>query len=141
MAIELINPGERYFARHRFVLWFGAYGLTYVLVYANGLDGAIEEAAEFLAEHAPGHVMREWSDEHKDLIREVCEERGIAFPEGFEALEDDDKWAICETAEADLTRTESGFLTSYEWGIVAEDPDRAELLALARDRGGIKAWV
>lgn len=81
----------------------------------------MEVAAEYLADNAPGHIMVEWSDEHKELIREVCEERNIEFPKGFEALEDETKWEICAEAETDLTRTESGFLTSYEWGICDED--------------------
>lgn len=36
---------------------------------------------------------------------------------------------ILESAEADLTHTDSGFLTSYEWGISLEDPDAATLYA------------
>lgn len=126
-AVELVNPTDRDWTRHRYVMWFGACGATRLMVWANSLDDAIETAAEHLAEHAPGHVMSEWSEEHRELIREVCAERGVEFPAGFEALDDDEKYDICEEAEADLTRTESGFLTSYEWGIDLEDPTRAEL--------------
>jgi len=97
------------------------------MVWSNDLGAALETAAEWLAKYAPGHVMAEWSDEHRELISEVCEGKGIAFPEGFETLDDDAKWAITDEAEADLTRTESGLLTSYEWGISLEDPTRAEL--------------
>ena len=128
--IVLVNPAERDYARHSYVLFFGAYGDTHLMVWTDSLEDAIEECAAWLAEHAPGHVMREWSDEHKDLIREACQERGVEWPAGFEALDDERKWEICDAAEADLTRTESGFLTSYEWGISAEDPDRADLMAM-----------
>lgn len=126
-SVVLVNTWDQSWTRHRYVLSFGAYGSTNLMVWANDLDSAIEESAEYLAKHAPGHVMREWSDEHKDLVKEVCEERGVQWPEGFEALEDEQKGEICEQAEADLTHTESGFLTSYEWGISLEDPSRAEL--------------
>jgi hypothetical protein len=125
--VELVNPTDRNYTRHRFVLHFGAYGWTRLMVCADSLDDAIEIAAEHLAAYAPGHVMKMWGDEHKGLIKDVCEEKGIAFPDGFEALEDEVKNAICDEAEADLTRTESGFLTSYEWGVSLEDPTRAEL--------------
>jgi hypothetical protein len=125
--VRLVNPEDRNWTRHRYVLWFGAYGPTRLMVWANDLDSALEEAAEWLSEKAPGLIMKEWSDEHKDLIREVCEERGISFPEGFQAMDMETQWDIAEQAEADLTRTESGFLTSYEWGLDLEDPTRAEL--------------
>ena len=126
-SVTLVNPTDRDWSRHRFVLQFGAYGSTNLMVWANSLDDAIETAAEWLAEHAPGHVIPIWGEEHKDLIREVCSERGIEFPGGFEALDDETKYAICADAETDLTMTESGFLRSYEWTIAAEDPTRAEL--------------
>ncbi len=131
-CVELVNQDDRSWTRHRYVLWFGACAPTRLMVWANSLDDALEEAAEHLAEHAPGLVMKEWGDEHKTLVAEACAERGITFPVGFEKMEDDDtslvsKWEITDQAEADLTRTESGFLTSYEWGIDLEDPTRAEL--------------
>lgn len=87
--------------------------------------------------------MPEWGDEHKALVSEVCKERGVTFPEGFEVLLDDARegisdtaWDITARAEADLTRTESGFLTSYEWGVLAENPERAELKELIENWGG-----
>lgn len=141
--LNIVNPTDRDYARHTWILNFGCVGTTFLMIWANGIEDAIEIAADWLATNAPGHIMAEWSDEHKDLIREVCEERGIAFPEGFEALCKDardgvseDAWQICEEAEADLTRTESGFLTSYEWGIWAEDPERSEVLELVERLGG-----
>jgi hypothetical protein len=127
--IVLVNPSYRDWTRHNYVLWFGAVGTTVLRVWANSLDDAIEEAAGWLADHAPGHVMAHWGEEHIALVREVCEEEGIAFPAPGEAP-DAAFYESCERAEADLTYTESGYLTSYEWGILAEDPDRADLDAL-----------
>lgn len=126
-SVYLANPTDRHYTSHRFVLWFGAYGTTNVMVWADSLDDAIEVAAEFLADHAPGHITPNWGEEHKALVAEVCSEKGIEFPAGFDALEDEARYAICEQAEADLTLTESGFLTSHEWGIQLEDPTRADL--------------
>lgn len=125
--VYLVNPENRDYVSSRFILWFGAYGTTRLMVWENHLEDAIETAAEWLAKYAPGHIMPMWGDDHKELVKEACEDEGISFPEGFEALEDEKKWAICESAEADLTMTESGFLTSYEWGIDMENPTRAEL--------------
>lgn len=127
--LEVVNGSDRSWTRSSFVLWFGQCAPTFLLVFANGLEDALEEAAGWLADNAPGHIMEDWGDEHKALVREVCAEQEIAFPEGFEALENEEQWAIAEQAEADLTRTESGFLTSYEWGIALEAPDRKTLKA------------
>ncbi len=125
--VYLVNPEDASWTKHRFIMWFGAYGSTNLSIWSNSLDDAIETAGEYIAKHWPGMIMKDWGDEHKELVREACTESGVDFPAGFDALEDEAKWKICETAEADLTRTESGFLTSYEWGLNLEDPSRAEL--------------
>ena len=125
--VELVNPTDRSFTRHRFVLEFGAYGTTRLMVWADSLCDAVETAAEHLAKWAPGHIMPAWGEAHVALVKEACEEAGHSYPEGFEALEDEEKWEICASAEADLTLTESGFLTSHEWALGMEDPTRADL--------------
>ena len=45
-----------------------------------------------------------------------------------DAYEDERYQEAIQDAEADLTYTEAGFLTSYEWGIVFEDPTREQIL-------------
>jgi hypothetical protein len=91
-------------------LWhftFGAYGSTHVFVWAGpahrALDDALEEAASWLADNAPGHLSTD--EEMQELYDEAREELG----------DDADEDEIREQAEADMTYTESGYLTSYEW--------------------------
>ena len=138
--VVMINPTEREFytrgynANRRgygaYVLWFGTCGTTYVHVYADSLESALEECAGYLADHAPGHLMPFGGEEHTELLKEACEGHGIAFdPSRFCGVIDEEADAVLQDAEADLTYTESGFLTSYEWGIALECPTTAELYA------------
>lgn len=129
--IVLVNPqsGTHRYPETRWVLWFGAIGSTCLMVWADSLDDALEEAAGWLADHAPGHIMARWGEEHTALVKEACEEAGLAWPMP-EGADEEEYYRAFEEAEADLTYTESGYLTSYEWGILAEDPTRAELIEL-----------
>jgi hypothetical protein len=126
--LVLVNPSDKSWTRHRYVLSFGAVGTTHLLVWGNGLDDALEEAAEYLADNAPGHIMRHDSDELGELLNEAM---GELYPQydSFEALTSELQWACEEKATADLTHTEAGYLTSYEWFVTLEDPTRAELKA------------
>lgn len=124
----MINPTERTWHDHSFVLWFGAYGWTRLHVYASSIEHALEECGAWLAEHAPGLITKPGSDEYNDLMREACEESNLAWPvpDGIEDLEP--YWRAEESALTDHTRTESGWIASWEWGIGIEDPTTQELL-------------
>ena len=115
-----------------FDMQFGTFGTLHVIVFADsneGLEGAIEEAAALLADEAPGHIMEPDSEELADLYREAFSD---LFPEHEERMESTDSWfdmttdreqeQVREQAEADLTYTESGYLTSYEWGVAEVFP-------------------
>lgn len=122
-----INPRERdtYSRNSCFTFHFGAYGDTHVSVWAQAdhLEDALEIAAEWLADHAPGHLMPMYGEEHMSLIHDVCAEHGI-MPDQIAALEENDPerfHALCDEASEDLTYTESGFLTSYEWSVDESD--------------------
>jgi len=126
--VTMLNPTYKNYFRHSYVLWFGACAASYLHVYANSLDDALEECAAYLAEYAPGHIMKHGSEEHVALLKEACEEHGVEWdPDKFcgaiEPLAD----MVITDAEADLTYTESGFLTSYEWGISLENPTSTDL--------------
>lgn len=134
--IVVVNPVERSWTRNRYVLWFGACGPTRLMVWANGLEDALEEAAEWLAENAPGLIMTHDSEELRSLVREACEERGISYDDMPWRGDDDAQEAwndACDAATVDHTYTESGWIPSWEWGICLEDPTRAELLEYAAD--------
>lgn len=133
--VWIVNPSEReFYTNHRshrtlvksYVLEFGAYGGTHLLVYTDGLEDALEQCAGWLADHAPGHIMVHGSDEHITLIKEACEENGLTY-DGLRDQDEQRFYEMCEQAEQDLTYTESGFLTSHEWFISLENPDTETL--------------
>jgi hypothetical protein len=126
--IILVNPesGEpRYRSRERFVLWFGAYGATYLMVWADHLEDALEEAIDWIVEHAPGLLADEQVEE---AYRDAQKEHGCHNPEWPEWCEQ-----CGEEAEMDTTcfgHSGIHYLHSWEWGIVAENPSRDDLRAL-----------
>ena len=131
--IDVNKKSDRPWTRHNYVLWFGTCGATYLRVWANDLDSAVEIAAEWLLAHAPGHIMAHDDPELDVLRKEAAEELQIDLEVALADMRDGIGSEICvieEQAFADLTYTESGYLTSYEWGIVAEDPTRAQLADL-----------
>lgn len=127
-ALTIVNPSNRSWTSHRYVLSFGAVGTTHLMAYANSLEDALEECAEWLAKHAPGHIMPMYGEEHMALIHEQAEEHGLT-PEALQELDDDQRYDVEQDAVADMTYTEAGYLTSYEWFITLEDPSRAEIKA------------
>lgn len=94
----IANP-EAYSARCLFLFAFGAYGSTFVHVFmsSDDLSGALEVAAEWLVENAPG-VFTPEAD-----IRE-----GYTTDE-LEAIDDNGEHY------PDMTCTEAGWIPSYEW--------------------------
>ena len=134
------SQGIYRYPRHRYVLWFGSgYGpATNILVYADSLEAALGDAAQEIAERWPGLFTEpDYQDAFEDLQQDGTIPEGWTWamvssmhpdtPPG-RALQ-----AVMEHAEADLTYTESGWIASWEWGIVAEDPTRKELLAIAHE--------
>lgn len=134
--LVVVNPSDRDYQSHRFVLSFGAYGTTHLLVWGN-LDDALETAAEWLCEHAPGNVMLKGHGKDKrdpyldELMAETCTELGLEWPVpddidgGSDAMQP--YWDAEQQAYADLTECESCYLISYEWCITLADPSRDEL--------------
>ena len=110
--VALANPSDSNWARERYVLWFGACAPTYVMAWGH-LEDALEAAADWLEEHAPGQFC-------DDAVREEYE---LARAEG---LSEDEAQ---ERAEQDTMSVCSGnhYLTSWEWGIALENPSRATL--------------
>lgn len=141
--IVLVNPDNRDYTSHRYVLCFGAYGDTVLMVWANGLEDALEECGEWIADHAPGlfcddsvkDQFEELYEEYLSANRETCSCKGEEEPcEECTESARSDAW---EGSEEDTTRLDNGhYLPSWEWGIVAEDPDRKTMLSLlGRVRG------
>lgn len=107
---ELVNPSDKpgkYGREQLFRFGFGTVGTTFLLVWARGVDSGLEIAAGWLETNAPGHLMTHDSPEINELYAEAREELG----------EDADEEEVEQQATADLTYTESGYLTSYEWTV------------------------
>ncbi len=110
----IVNPVERAWTKSRFILWFGACGPTYLLVYANSLDDALDECVDWLVDHAPGQLADEQvHDEYNRLIAE-----GKSEEEAMEGA------AVDTTCAGNC----GNYLNSWEWGIAAENPTRAQLV-------------
>lgn len=88
-----------------FVLSFGAYLDHHVYVFSGAFDDALEIAAEWLKQEAPGL----FSDEPD--YKEAATELGL----DLETEDDNEQERIREKAETDMTYTESGWLLSWEW--------------------------
>jgi hypothetical protein len=109
-SILVANPFEKDFTRKRWVLYFGAVGTQYVLVFGGSLENALEEAAAALVDaNMPGYFIE---PEVEDGSTHDCPDGAEGYP-----------------CTCDLTYTESGYLPSWEWGIALEDPTREQLIA------------
>jgi hypothetical protein len=115
-TIVPVNPGDREWTNHRYILAFGAYGDTLLMAWANNLGDALDECVDWIADNAPGLLCDE----------AVHDEYRAAIAEGL------DEEAAQERATIDTTCAGNAghYLHSWEWSIAAEDPTRAEILAL-----------
>lgn len=121
--IHVANPSDKSWTRGRYLLWFGAHSATFVLAYANDLDSALEESAELLSREAPGlFVEPDYEHAENRPCEYVCGSCNLCMRHA-------------EDAEADLTHTESGYLASWEWGIVLENPSREFIISFHRGGG------
>ena len=102
------------------ILWFGAYGSTRLLVYARHLQDALDECIDWIAEHAPGLL---YNDQVAEAYQE-CIDQGMTQEQAWDESQTD---MTCAGNCGD-------FIASWEWGIVAEDPSPAEIAAIHHDR-------
>jgi hypothetical protein len=122
--MHLVNPSECSAGEKLFLFQFGAYGTTFALAWGYGIEEALENAAAWLKDNAPGlFTDLDLDDARQDLARD----RGVDAA----SLSDEDVYTYAET---DLTYTESGYLASWEWS--AADASKA-LVSVARAVFGI----
>lgn len=124
--IILVNPENRDYTRYRgndsrgscFVLCFGAYGWTKLMVWENNLQDALDTAVDWIAEHAPGLLC----------TNEVNTAHNEAMASG---MTEEEAW---DSSEIDVTRAGNcgDCISSSEWGISLENPTRAELVDFLR---------
>lgn len=136
-ALHIVNPGDAerpsrwgYRTAQRYVLWFDRHAPVFIMVWARGLGAALEEAAGYLADHAPGHFISD--EDMAERLRDACAERGFTPDDiDWSDLRGEHAEAV-EQAEADTTYTESGRLDSEDWGIQFDEH---------ASRADLKAWI
>ena len=108
----LVNPTPRsmlggYKPQRAWILCFGAYGDTRLLVYAWSLEDALDECIDWISENAPGLLCN-------DAVSTAYES---AIESGFTADQ-----ALAEALTDVTTGGNCGdHILSWEWGIVGED--------------------
>ncbi len=126
--LVIVNPTDKYWTRHRYVLWFGAVGSTFLLVWANSLDDALDEAVDWLAEHKPGYLATEEVRSEYERIRH----ESVEDPSG--TMTDEKAWDQA-TVDTTCAGNYGDFLHSWAWGCWCIDPTRADILQfLGRSR-------
>lgn len=99
---------------------FGACGSTILGVYADSVEDALEIAAGWLAQNAPGLIVTHDSAECAELWQEA--KRALGVHSDLDA-EDWDEYARNNAEIVDHTYTEAGYIPSWEWWVdECEDP-------------------
>jgi len=113
-----------------FLLQFGAYASVWVCVIGAGYFGdALESAAQYLEDSHPGlFVEPEYCAEMQAIEAKGREEFGATW----DPRTDERFCKLAEDAECDLTRTDSGWLASWEWYGSEVDHTAAVASALSR---------
>lgn len=111
--MEIVNGSDREFKRQRFVLAFGQISTLFLMVWADHLDGALDESVDWLVDNAPGLLCD----------AEVQE----AYNEAIQAGKSEEE--AQEEAEVDTTcaGNEGHYLRSDDWNIVFENPTRQQI--------------
>lgn len=123
--ITFVNPSDSAWTRHRYVLAFGAYGWTILVAHANSLDDALDECIDWIVDNEPGLIC--------DAA--VSEAYALNLAANLAAGLDEETARSRAAEDAEIDTTVGGNcanrINSWEWSIVAEDPDRACILKLA----------
>jgi hypothetical protein len=113
--IVAVNGGDRGWTTQRFVLAFGDFSPTYLMVWGNGIGDALDEAVDWLADNAPGLLC---DDAVASAYRDA-----VAEGKGEEEAQ----------AEAEVDTTCAGnaghYLRIDHWTIALDNPTREEILA------------
>jgi len=108
------------------LMQFGVYGTTFIVVSDSSLEGALELSARWLEENQAGIFVEpeyDLDDQGNCTVVENNQVCGRDFSTMCTHLED---------AEVDLTHTESGWIPSSEWYATAIETPQAIASALSR---------
>ncbi len=121
--IIAVNGNDRSFTRNRYILAFGAYGWTRLMVWANNCNDAFDEAVDWIADNAPGLLADE---QVQEAFRDLKEEGGqMLLP--FES--DEMLWQEA-TQDTCVGGNEGHYIVSHEWFVLVTNPSRKTILAL-----------
>lgn len=130
MAVTLLGYDEgREKYQRRLVFWIGEYYPTYFLVVGENFEAAMDLVFSFVSEWMPGYFIQTGSDEYWELMED-------ANP-AARTLTDEAGWQLEESAFADHSNTEQGFLLSHEWGLALDNPGREDLKSFLEEHGGV----
>lgn len=119
------NPSDHNWIDGLWALTFGASGSEHVLVWADSVEDALEEAAEWLKDTGKiGYFVPD--DEMRERYDEALAKAG------------GDEEKATEVAEQDLTLTEAGYIPSHEWFVDEASPEltaSAKAASAALDEG------
>ena len=144
--LHVVNPPEggsawkksKYrYPKSRFVLCFGAYGWTKLLVWADDLGDALDGAIDWIADNAPGLLCNDQvAEDYREALARLTEENAALPEEERRSEEDLESEAYDESTEDTTCGGNAGdHILSHEWCIMAEDPSREDLLqVMDRDR-------
>lgn len=126
--IIVVNQDEADVWAHRYLFRFGGFtfaGVRYLLVYADGLDSAIDGLIDWVDANEPDSIM----------TAQVNARYQEAMNEGMS--ED----AAIESAETDMTRGGNAgeYIASEDWSVIGEDPSEENLLDFAKQKNPGKA--
>ena len=112
--LVIVNRSDRSWTKSRFVLWFGQAGpYLYLMVWANGIDSALDTCVDWLADNTPGLLS--------DEIVNADYEKALA--EGL----DEDEAASKAIVDTTCAGNNGHYLMSDHWEIVFENPSRQQL--------------
>jgi hypothetical protein len=118
MKPTYINRDDRHWTKNRFILQFGAYGQTSLMVWADNLQEALDESIDWIAENEPGLLCNEQVEE--------------AFKEALaEGKSEEEAWEISEQ-DTICGGNCGNRILSWEWGILAENPSKAQIKEIAK---------
>lgn len=109
-SVTCINRAEKgRYANPAWVLCFGAYGWTRLLVYASSLESALDECVDWIADNAPGLLCSD----------QVTEAFDSYMAENPEASEEEGM----EYAGVDMTCAGNAgdYIASWEWCVALEN--------------------
>ena len=116
MNIKIVNFEDRHWTRDRFILQFGPYGDTRLMIFANNLQEAIDVAIDWIGENEPGLLANDQRDE--------------AFLEArSEGMTEDEAWD-CAGEDLTIGGNCGDCILSHEWAIIAENPTREQINGL-----------